>query len=371
MTQPPVGGNNTRNTASPLPKFQRTDEFRRILREKVNRYFAETARRPRDCPAMYLKSAILLLSLAGLYALLVFAPITWPVAIPLTILLGLTTAAIGFNIQHDGSHGAYSEHRWINKLAAMTLDLLGASSYVWARKHNTVHHTYTNVTGYDDDIDVGPLARLTPHQRHLPFHRFQHIYLWFLYGFLPIKWHFLDDFRDVIVGHIGGTPMPRPKGWDLALLLGGKAVFFTLALGIPLLFHPWWAVLAVYAGASIVQGIVLSVVFQLAHCVEETRFPLPDPATHRLADSWAVHQVQTTVDFSQNNHPLTWFVGGLNFQVEHHLFPQICHVHYPAIASIVRQTCAELGLPYVAQPTLRRGILSHYRWLRHMGRAVA
>jgi linoleoyl-CoA desaturase len=360
-----------RTPAKPLTrvKFDSPDAFRVALRERIDAHFARTGRGPRGGASMYLKTAVVLALLGMSYALLVFAPIGVWLAVPLTVLLGLSLAAAGFNIQHDGGHGAYSDHRWMNKLAASTLDLLGASSYYWARKHNAIHHSYTNITGHDDDINLGFLGRLSPHQRRFWFHRYQYIYLWFLYGLMPIKWHFYDDFRDVFTGRIGRHPVPRPKGRDLLTLVGGKVAFFALALGIPTLLHPWWAVLIVYVAASFVQGVVLSVVFQLAHCVEEAEFPLPRSDSGRMATGWAEHQVQTTADFAPHNRLLTWFVGGLNFQIEHHLFPQICHIHYPALAPIVRHTCAEFGLRYAVQDTLRDGIASHYRWLRRMGAA--
>lgn len=228
-------------TGSPVeskpPKFAGRGDFRRALRQRVDAYFDATNLPRRDCPSMYLKSATILGCLAATYGLLVFAPLTWWLALPLTVLLGLSLAAVGFNIQHDGGHAAYSEHPWINKLAAKTLDLLGASSYVWARKHNSIHHSYTNIAGHDDDINVGFLGRLCPHQRRRSFHRLQHVYLWFLYGFLPIKWHMIDDFRDVLRGRIGEHPIPRPAGRELLTFVGGKAVFFTLAFGVPMLLQ--------------------------------------------------------------------------------------------------------------------------------------
>ncbi len=355
-------------TASEAPKFDPDDRFRRELRRRVEQYFTSTGRRPRDCRPMYRKTAIVLGCLVTSYALLVFGVTTWWLALPLAVLLGLSLAAVGFNVQHDGGHGAYSDHRWMNKLAAMTLDLLGASSYVWARKHNAIHHSYPNVTGQDDDINVGFLGRLSPHQPRLTLHRLQHWYMWILYGLLAVKWHFFDDFRDVFAGRIGGHRFPRPKNWDLVTFVGGKLVFFALAFGVPLLLHPWWIVLAFYGVASFVQGVVLSVVFQLAHCVEGAEFPLPRSDTGRMAAAWAEHQVQTTVDFAPRNRPLSWFIGGLNFQIEHHLFPQVCHVHYPALAPLVQQTCREFGLRYTANPTFRAGVASHFRWLQRMGR---
>ncbi len=358
-------------TASVPLRFDDNGEFRRALRRRVDEYFTSTGLRRRDCPAMYLKSAIVLTCLAASYSLLVFAGATgWP-AVPLAVLLGLSMAAVGLNVQHDGGHGAYSDRRWVNRLAAITLDLIGGSSYVWARKHNSIHHSYTNVTGHDDDINLGFLGRLSPHQRRLNPHGLQHVYLWVLYGFLPMKWHLYDDFRDVCAGRIGGHRLPRPRGWNLAIFAGGKTVFFSLAFGLPMLFHPWWTVLVLYAAATFVEGVVLSVVFQLAHCVQEAEFPLPCAGTSRMATAWAEHQVQTTVDFAPCNRLLTWFVGGLNFQIEHHLFPQICHLHYPALALLVEQTCREFGLRYTATKTLWSALSSHLRWLRQMGRPNA
>jgi linoleoyl-CoA desaturase len=352
-------------------KFDRNDDFFRALRLRVDRYFTTTGRTPRDCPRMYVKTAIVLAALAVAYVLLVFWAATWWQALPPAALLGLAGAAVGFNIQHDANHRAYSGRAWINKTLALTLDLIGGSSYVWARKHNSIHHSYANITGQDDDINLGSLGRLSPHQPRLAFHRWQHFYLWFLYGFLPLKWHLFDDFRDVLVGRIGDHRLPRPKSRELAVFLGGKAVFFSLAFALPLLLHPLWLVLAFYAGVSFVEGVVLSVVFQMAHCVEEAEFPLPRRDTGRMATSWAAHQVESTVDFAPRNRLLSWFIGGLNFQIEHHLFPQICHVHYPALAPLVRETCAEFGLRYSVNQTFRAGAASHFRWLRRMGRPEA
>ena len=210
-------------------------------------------------------------------------------------------------------------------------------------------------------------AGLSPHQRWLSFHRWQHIYLWVLYGFVAIKWQLYDDFRDVAIGRFGGHRHPRPKGWDLVAFIGGKVLFFSLAIGIPLLLHPASIVLAFYMAIAFVQGIALSLVFQLPHCVENAAFPMPQVDTGRMAAPWAVHQVQTTVDYGRGNRLLSWFVGGLNFQIEHHLFPRICHLHYPALAPLVEQTCQEFGVHYQANETFRSALASHFRWLRKMG----
>jgi len=348
-------------------KFESEDNFYRELRSRVNGYFQHSGRSQRDCVRMYVKTTLVLVWFAASYVLLVFNVTTGWVAVPVATSLALSMAAIGFNIQHDGSHGAYSKHPWINKLMAMTLDLLGGSSYGWACKHNIVHHTYANIHGHDDDIDIGILGRLSPHQRRFKFHRWQFIYLWFLYGFVAVKWHFYDDFRDVINGRFGGRRHARPKGWDLAIFVGGKALFFSLVLVVPLMLHSVWAVLGYYLAVSFVEGIALSMVFQLPHCVEQAAFPLPQTNSSRMETSWAMHQVQTTVNYACGNRLLSWFIGGLNFQIEHHLFPRICHVNYPAIAPLVEQTCEEFGVCYKTNNTFRSAIASHYRWLRKMG----
>ena len=341
--------------------------FQLALRQRVTEYFRTTGQRPRDCWQMYVKTLILLTGFAASYVLLVFVARTWVEGVFLAVLLGLCAAEIGLGIQHDGGHRAYSSHAWINRLMAMTLELIGGSSYLWRWKHGVFHHTYVNVTGHDTDIDLGSLARLAPHQRRLAFHRWQHLYLWPLYGLLAIKWQCLDDFRKLLLGRINQHAVPRPRGWELVLFVAGKVVFFALAFGIPLRFHSPEVVLCYYAISGIVTGFLLSVVFQVAHCVEEAEFPVPRASTGRIDHAWAVHQAETTVDFSRRSRIISWLVGGLNFQIEHHLFPRISHVHYPAISRLVEQTCQEFGIRYMVHSSFWAGIVSHFRWLRRMG----
>ena len=347
--------------------FRRDNAFHKELKRRVDEYFRSSGRSPRDCPAMYLKTAIILTVFGGFYVLLVSLAGTWWQALLLTAGLALSIAAIGFNIEHDGSHNAYSNHAWINRLAAMTMDLIGASSYVWHWKHVVVHHTYVNITGHDSDLDIAFFGRLTPHQKRFRFHRWQQFYLWPLYGLNVIKWHLYDDFRDVVLGRIGPTHLPRPKRWELVGFVGGKVVFLTLAFGLPLLVHPVWMVVLFYALTMSLAGVIVSVVFQLAHCVEEAEFPLPREGTDSMENAWGVHQVETTVDFARGSRVVSWLLGGLNFQIEHHLFARICHVNYPAISRIVEDTCREFGVRYSEHRSIRTGLLSHFRWLRRMG----
>jgi linoleoyl-CoA desaturase len=347
--------------------FARDNSFQVELRKRVDEYFRRSGRRQRDCPTMYLKTGIVLAIFATLYLLLVLVAATWWQAVPLAILLGLSMAAIGFNIEHDGSHHAYSNYAWINRLTAMTMDLIGASSYVWHWKHVVVHHTYVNITGHDADIDVGVFGRLTPHQQRFRFHRWQHFYLWPLYGLNVIKWHLYDDFRDVILGRVGSQRMPRPKRWELVSFISAKALFLAMAFGAPFLLHRIWVVFLFYSVTVTVAGVVVSVVFQLAHCVEEAEFPMPQPDSRSLENAWALHQVETTVDFARRSRIESWLLGGLNFQIEHHLFPRVCHVNYPAISKLVEETCREFGVKYREHVSFRAGLVSHFRWLRRMG----
>src|SRR5438876_2172563 len=348
-------------------KFEHDNAFQRELRRRVEEHFRTTGQRQRDCWQMYVKTAVLLAGFAGSYALLVFGAHTCWQGLLLAVLLGLSAAGIGFNIQHDGGHQAYSDHPWVNKLMAMTLELIGGSSYLWRWKHVVLHHTYVNITGHDTDIDLGLLARLTPHQRRLAYHRWQHLYLWLLYGLLAIKWQLLADFRKLISGRISNQPVPGPKGRELVIFIAGKATFFTMAFGIPLLFHSIGVVLLYYGVAGLVAGMALSVVFQVARCVGEAEFPLPREETGRVEHAWAIHQAETTVDFARRSRVVAWLVGGLNFQIEHHLFPRLCHVNYPAISKLVEETCREFGIKYTEHRSFRAGLASHFRWLRRMG----
>ena len=310
---------------------------------------------------MYAKTAVLGAWLAGSYLLLVLAADrAWEAAL-LTLSLGLAAAGIGMNVQHDGSHGSYSPHRRLNRVMAFTLDLLGGSSYVWKHKHNVLHHTWPNVAGFDDDIDTGGLARLAPAQPRRGLHRFQHLYMWPLYGLLAVKWHLFDDFAALATGRLGAQKLPRPSRADLRALVAGKLAFAGWAFGLPLLHHPAGTVALVYLASAAVVGLTLSVVFQLAHCVPEA---IPAPGR---SGSWAVCQAESSVDFARGSRLLGWYLGGLNFQIEHHLFPQVCHLHYPGIAPLVEATCREFSVSYHAQPTFRAALASHFRLLARLG----
>ena len=355
--------------SGPRLKFNDHLEFQSALRQRVDDYFQRTGQRKRGGWRIYLKGTIILFWLLSSYVVLVFLAVNLWQGLLLAIMLALSMTGIGFNVMHDGGHRAFSEHRWVNKLAAMTLDLIGASSYVWHWKHAMFHHNYVNITGYDPDVDLGIFARLTPHQKRLWFHRWQHLYVWVLYAFLVVKFHLFSDFHHLAFGKIHAHPTPRPKGLDLGVFIGGKALFFTLAFVLPFCYHSVSVVLFHYVVVVLIMGIPLSVVFQLPHCTGRSEFPLPDGDSLEMKNPWAVHQAEVTLDYDRHSRIRTWFFGGLNFHLEHHLFPSICHTNYPGISKVVGETCREFGVKCAEHRTFWIGLAEHYRWLRKMGRS--
>jgi linoleoyl-CoA desaturase len=352
-------------------RFNKTTPFGAELRRRVDAYFADN-HLSRDGGARMIGKTVVLFAwlIASYVGLLLLGPSSWIAILGFGLSAGLATAGLGMAVQHDGGHLAYSRSRWVNRAAAAVLDLLGASSYVWRAKHGVVHHTYTNIEGVDDDIEAGFFARLSPTQPRRAIHRFQHLYMWPLYGLLTAKWFLFDDFANLARGTVGEHPLRRPRGADLAVFVLGKLAHFSWALLVPVLLLGWAKALIFYVAFSAACGVTLAVVFQLAHCVEEAEFV--DPRTHDPSDGPLVldfyaHQLATTIDFARASKLLSWYVGGLNFQAVHHLFPRICHLHYPALAQILADTAAEYGVRYTATETLGAALGSHYRWLRRMG----
>jgi len=339
------------------------------LRRRVDAHFVASGRPANQTPwQMFLKTAVILGWLVGSWVLLTFAVERWWQAALCCVSLGLAAAGVGFSIQHDGGHKGYSRHTWVNAVMALGLDLLGGSSYIWHWKHNVLHHSNPNVTGLDADIDLRPLARLSPEQPRRFAHRFQHLYLWVLYAFLAVKWQFLDDYLNLARGKIGTQPFPRPRGRQLITFIAGKLFFLCWAFAIPMVFHPWWHVLACYALASATLGVSLAITFQLAHCVEGVQFPSLELAPDAKQE-WGVHQVVTAANFALGNPLVTWYVGGLNYQIEHHLFPRVCHQRLPEIAPIVQALCKEQGVSYKIHRSTFAALASHGRWLRQLGAA--
>ncbi len=347
--------------------FQGGGAFYAELKERVAALLEEPGRARRAQLRLYAKSAFMLTWLVASWVALVFVAGTWWQAGLLVLSLGLALAGVAFNIVHDANHGSFSPHRRLNRAMSWSMDLIGASSYVWRIKHNTAHHTFTNISGADSDIDSMPFARFAPDQPRRAFHRFQHVYMWALYGLFAIKWHTVGDFGYLRDGRIGDVPVRWPRGRELAGFWLFKAAFVAWAIVVPLLLHPAWQVAVAFLATSFVLALTLAVTFQLAHCLEEADFTSVEGMAAAGPTEWARHQIETTVDFAPRSRLLTWYLGGLNFQVEHHLFSRVCHTHYPAMAEVVREVCARHGIRHRSHPRLGSALASHARWLREMG----
>ncbi len=358
-------------TASLAPKklsFQQGGAFISETRREVELYLASRRTRTWGRVQLYVKSFVAFALVVASWVTLIFLQPGLVLGIVALNGIALGAILIGFCVQHDANHGAYFRTRRLNHLMGWSSDsLLGFSSYAWRVKHNVAHHTYTNVEGYDDDINQAPFIRLVPTQEPRWWYRLQHIYIWPLYCLMVLRWQTGADIAALIRGRIANSRMHPPKRWDLAGLVGGKLIFVTWAVVVPLLVYPWWVVLAGYIAFTMATSLVTATTFQLAHCVEEADFATPEGIA-ASGKPWAVHEVETTVDFCPRNAVLTWALGGLNYQIEHHLFPRVPHTHYPRIAQIVKRNAAKHGVRYTAQPSLLRALRSHQRHLRTLGR---
>lgn len=353
-----------------IPKFSNTTvSFHAELKRRINEYFDKAGKKPTGNISLYMKGSMLIVLFFAIYLHLVFftPPPFW--AVVECVALGGSIAGIGFNVMHDGAHGSFSKYKWVNKFAAFSLNVLGGSSFMWNVKHNIIHHAYTNVDGVDDDIDIKPFMRMTTAQKKYKLHKYQHLYFWVLYALLYVLWIFVLDYIKYFRSKIGSMPLKKMKLYDHFIFWGFKLTNLFLYVGLPIYLVGFSAWLVGFLVVTCFAGLVLSLVFQLAHTVEHTAFPMPDEVTGKMEDEWAIHQIKTTANFATNNKLVSWLVGGLNFQIEHHLFPKISHVHYPAISKIIKQACAEFGIRYIEYPRVRYAVASHVAFLREMGRA--
>jgi linoleoyl-CoA desaturase len=342
--------------------------FSAEVKREVEAYFAQTGKSIKANWAMVLKTVVLLGGFFGCYFLILFADWSAWAKLALAVLMGVGYAGIGFAVVHDALHGAYSHRPWINKNLGRLFDLIGANAYLWKITHNVVHHTYTNIEGIDEDLTVSPLLRLSPASPLRPVHRWQHIYGLLAYAGSTLFWVFSKDYKYILQRNLGPyQDIKHPRG-EIINLIVTKLFYYGWGVVIPFLVIdlPWWQIVIGFLVMHLVAGFILGVVFQLAHVVEGPDFPVPD-ADGRMGDAWLIHEMRTTANFGRTNRPLSWYVGGLNFQVEHHLFPKICSVHYPAISTIVERVAGRHGVPYNAQPTLMAAVRSHLRMLKAFG----
>jgi linoleoyl-CoA desaturase len=321
---------------------------------------------------MYVKTVVML----SMYFIPYFVIVTGLASVslwlfyPLYMLMGLGIVGIGTSVMHDSNHGAYTDNKAVNNLLGSVLNILGGYSLNWKIQHNILHHTYTNIEGLDEDIDSGFILRMSPDKPLRGFHRFQHIYAWFLYCLMNLYWIIGKDYK-LLFRYDKNNLLQKQKTTlrktliELSLL---KVVYIIYMIVLPIMFAQvaWYHVVLGLVVMHIIAGFSLAVIFQPAHVVETSDYSSPSD-DRKMENNWAVHQVLNTADFAPNNKLVCWFIGGLNFQIEHHLFPQVCHVHYPKIAKIVADVAAEYNLPYQVMPTFRSAIYAHGKMLKKLG----
>ena len=357
---------------TPNIRFKRTDpaKFFKTLNKRVNDYFKENNIKRTGNWKLHLKTIVMFSLLFVPYITIFTLDVSAWWMLLAAIISGVGMAGVGMNVMHDANHGSYSSKKWINKIMGGSLYILAGNVYNWQVQHNVLHHTYTNIHGHDEDLDAGRIIRFSKHAKWLKIHKFQHYYSVFLYGLLTFNWALTVDFKQTknyLKRKLAYGKMPKPiVQWTTMILF--KILYFTIWIVLPSLFLPvtWWQILLGFFVMHYVAGIILSVVFQLAHVVGDTEMPLPNDHGS-MKNTWAIHQLLTTVNFGTKNRLVNWFTGGLNHQVEHHIFPNISHIHYGNIAKIVKQTTTEFNLPYNEYKTTRAAIVSHFKHLKAMG----
>jgi linoleoyl-CoA desaturase len=354
-------------------KFANTQrDFVSTLNKRVNEYFKTNRVEKQGNSEMVIKTIFMFTLYLAPYALIIFNVVSGYALLSLLVLImGLGLAGIGLSVMHDANHGAYSKRTWVNTLIGYSMNFIGANTFNWKIQHNVLHHSFTNVHEEDEDISPRGALRLSPHSEWKKAHKYQFIYAWFLYGLMTIVWLLIKDFTRLHRYHKTGLAKSHnanvTKEW--MILLGTKVLYIGYIFILPLVLTPllWWQIgLGIFA-MHYIAGFILAIIFQPAHVIEGTEYPLPDE-NRTLENNWAVHQLLTTTNFGNSSRWFSWYVGGLNFQIEHHLFPSICHVHYRKIACIVKSTAQEFGLPYKSSRTFVGALISHGRLLKQLGK---
>jgi len=354
-----------------MPKVifnSRSTAFYSDLKKSVDQYFISNNVKKTGNWQLYIKTATLVPAAIILYIVLLGVQMPLLPGVLLSSLLGFVLASIGFNIMHDACHGSYSSKKWLNDTLGLSLNALGGNAFIWKFKHNIIHHTYTNVDGIDDDIAKSPLIRQCSSQKWVPAHRLQHIYVVLVYAISSFAWVFLMDFNKYFTQRVFRTNLQKMSRNDHLTFWFSKVMYILFYIAIPVYFVGWQAWGIGFACMHLVMGLTLALVFQLAHVVEHTEFAKVGEEDVMIENEWAIHQVKTTANFAPKNKVISWFVGGLNYQIEHHLFPRISHVHYPQISEIVRNTCNKFEVPYHEYRTMSEAVASHFRMMRDLGK---
>jgi linoleoyl-CoA desaturase len=345
-------------------------EFVDHLKMNVSEYFKKNNLSIKGNFWVFLKAIIILSIYIVPWILIVTIPMTVSVGLLLCIIIGIGEAGVGMSVMHDASHGALSRKKWVNTLFQSSMYLLGSNMFNWKIQHNLFHHTYTNIYGYDPDIGTKAVIRLCEHAKLKKYHKYQHVYSFFLYGLMTLSKIVLDIAQLFQFNKSGITKKQKcnPRR-EMSILIVSKSLYFSIFIGLPILYSSfsWWQVLIGFGIMHFTAGMIMSTIFQMAHVVEGAEQPQPDSAGI-IHHEWLVHQILCTSDFAPNNRLLGWYVGGLNYQIEHHLFPNICHIHYRKIAPIVQSTAQKFNIKYNLKPTFSEAFISHVNRLKELGR---
>ena len=355
-------------------KFISTDakqkQFALAVRKNVNNYFRDNGISIKGNLRLTIQTVIMLSLYIIPFVFIFIIPMNAWVAMVLVTVMGAGMAGIGMCVMHDAVHGSYSNKEWINKMLGGTLYLLGSNVFNWKIQHNYLHHAYTNIEGYDQDIASRGPIRLSQYAPLKKIHRYQYVHAFFFYGLMTIS-KLVKDFTQLLEYNKEGISRQyhiNPVSEYIRMVFV-KIIYLFIFIGLPVLFtsFSWWQVLLGFFIMHWVAGCILSTVFQMAHVVEGTEQLMPN-AEGIIEREWAVHELRTTSDFARNNLFLEYYVGGLNFQIEHHLFPNISHIHYRRIAPVVEKTAKEFGYDYNLKPTFRKALYSHILRLKELGK---
>lgn len=346
-------------------------QFFSTLNKRVNEYFKTNGISKHANTEMVLKTVFMLSLYLIPYILMITGIVTgiWAMT-ALCVVMGFGVAGIGLSIMHDANHGAYSSKSWVNSMLGYTLNIVGGNALNWKVQHNVLHHTYTNIYDVDEDISPRGVLRMTPYAEWKYFHKFQFLYAWFFYGLMTLVWVLVKDFARIQKYHRDGLVKKQKTDirTEWIILVASKLLYVTYIFVLPAIILPlaWWQVLLGFVIMHYIAGFILAIIFQPAHVIDGTEYLMPDE-NGDMENNWAIHQLHTTTNFANKSRLFSWYVGGLNFQIEHHLFPTVCHVHYRKISEIVKQTAGEFGLPYKTQPTFVHAIWYHARLLKQLG----
>lgn len=352
-------------------------DFSSTLKKKVKTYFKENNISRYGNANMVIKTIFMMAAFLIPLGFIISGQFTNPwVLFMFYSIMGLGTAGVGLAVMHDANHNAYSKNKNVNKVVSRLLNMVGGYAPTWRIQHNVLHHTYTNIHGYDEDVSP-PVSflRFAPEDKYLKIHKFQFIYAWFFYGMMTLMWVTTKDFKQLYRYKKMGLTQIENKRFGVLLteLLISKFLYYLIVIAIPMILLvpqgvSWWLFPIYIFTMHFIAGLILGMIFQPAHVVPETNFPVPERDL-TIENDWMIHQLETTSNFAPKNAILTWFIGGLNYQVEHHLFPNICHIHYPKISKLVKETAKEFNIPYHYHRSFAGALYYHTKMLKQLGKA--